>query len=342
MKRILVLMLAAACMLHFACGKSDKGDTSQQSRGTNELFLAVKDTTPTFTATVSAAQQMRAGVYSMPTLTDPAMNLAFQLLRSYSYPADEGKVDMTNIYKVLNEAGGYLDDAPSLCSTITSTIDSAISSYAFSDFLGHTYNCGGTRAETGGYGTSVAYRASGTDRFMLSSYKWAPDAAQQIAIGVIQTRFNSATKDVELTFAQTVNYPAGSSMGGATGTGFATRTFIKGNSGTHAFELKIAMVNQWGGTSIVGKGISKGAGNYFLMKNGTNYYCLPAGATETDLISIVTTTQAGVSANCSSYVAGVDALTQYNVSDPAHLPNYNNLTSFDLGVTGTPVKYLMF
>jgi len=342
-----VLVVLAALLGFISCGGGG-GSSSGSGSGNNTLFNAVKSTTPTFTATLSAtpAPVMKTAMFSAPTITDQAMNLAFQLLRNYSYPADEGVVDMTNIYKVLHEAGGYLDNAKSICSSITTTTDSAISSYAFSDFLGHTYNCGGNVSEAlqSGYGGSVAYREdSGTgDKFMLATYKWAPVPTEQIAIGAIQTRFNDTTKDVELTFAQTVDYPISSSMGGTTGSGFATRTNIVGNSSTHAFELKIAMKGPWGGMSLVGKGISQGEGNYFLIKNGANYYCLPAGATEDDLRSITPTNQAGVSSNCSSYVSGVDGLTAYEVNNAAQLPGFNNVDSFNLGVAGTPVHYQMF
>ena len=86
------------------------------------------------------------------------MNLAFQLLRDYTYPDDEGIVDMTNIYKVLYTAGEILANTGHGCTPITTITDSAISSYAFSDFLGHTYNCEFTMTESGGYGNSTAYR----------------------------------------------------------------------------------------------------------------------------------------------------------------------------------------
>ena len=343
---LVVLVVLAALPGFIGCGgggssSSDSGGNNKS--GSNTLFNAVKATTPTFTATVSAAPSMKAGLFSAPAFTDQAMNMAFQLLRNYTYPDDEGKVDMTNIYKVLHEAGGYLDNAKSLCSAITTTTDSAVSSYAFSDFLGHTYDCGGTVADSGGYGSSGAYREDGGTgyQYMLATYKWAPDSTQQITIGAIQAEYNNTTKDVALTFAQTVNYPLYSAMGGTTGSGFATRTHITGNSDTHAFELKIALGNPWGGMSIVGKGVSQGAGQYFLMKHGADYYCLPAGATEDDLRNIAPTDQAGVSSNCTGYVAGVDLLTPYDVNNPADVPNID-LTDFNHGVGGTPYHYLMF
>ncbi len=343
---ILLMVLALTCQ--FGCGK----DTSSRSgSGANNLFTAVKNTTPTFTATTSHSPLMvqqgltSRSLTSAMTITDPALLVAFQLLRDYTYPDDEGKVDMTNIYKVLWEAGRYLDEAKSICTEITATADSSISPYTFSDFLGNTYDCGGTQPESGGYGSSVAYKEDGAEKSMLTSYKWAPDSAEQISIGVIQTTFNDTTKDVQLLLAQAVNYPPNSSMGGVSGSGFALRTSIKGNSGAHSFDLKITMNSististTMCSTTLVGKGISQGLGNYFLIRSGSNYYCIPAGATETDLGGIVPTNQDGVSADCAAYVADVSAATPYDSN--TEVPNID-LSDFNHGVSGTPVNYLMF
>lgn len=340
MRKPALLFCSAASLFFFSCDWIGNPDNSH---GPNKLFLAVKNTTPAFSPSSSAIPKTAAKtVASDSTPADPVMNLAFQLLRDYSYPADEGKVDMTNIYKVLYTAGFDMADAKSLCSDISPTPDSLISSYAFSDFLGHTYDCGGTQGE-GGYGKSVAYRETGEDQFVLLTYKWAPEPTEQITIGAIQARLGISTGDVELTFAQTVNYPPNSAMGGASGSGFATRTHIQGNSGTHAFELKIALKNENGfySQSLVGKGVSQGEGHYFLIRKGASYYCIPAGATEADLMNITPASRESVSAACSDYVAAVDSLAPYDTGNPAQLPAID-LSSFDKGVAGTPFKYLMF
>lgn len=340
MKRLVVVFCAVAIMGSIGCsGGSGSKDSGSSSQGPNTLFLAVKSTTPTFTATTSLAPAFAASRSTMPSISDPAMMLAFQMLRDYNYPADEGKVDMTNIYKVMWEAGGKLDGAERMVSPIAEATDSSLSPYLFSDFLGHTYTGGGTQAETLGYGGSIAYKKVGMDKYMLASYKWAPDATQQITIGTIQTLFNDTTKDVSLIFAQTVRYPVGSSVGGAGG-GFSTRMRIEGNSGTHSFEIKLSMVTANGNMpSLVGKGISQGSGNFFLMRSGSDYYCIPAGATETTIGTITPTALSDVSSDCAAYTAWVSAATPY---DPATDVPKIDLTDFDHGVHGSPVKYEMF
>lgn len=152
---------------------------------------------------------------------------------------------------------------------------------------------------------------------------------------MIQAAYDSTSGDISVRFAQAVHYPAGSYMGGVDGSGFAIRAQIDGNSVSHEFELKMA-INQ---TLLIGKGISRGADNYFLFRNGDNYYSVPADATEADLASVTPTDLAGVPASCAGYAADVSAMTPYDTA--TDLPAID-LSDFDGGVAGTPVRYLMF
>jgi hypothetical protein len=324
MKKLPVSLLLTLVFAVGGCG-SDSTPSTPSDNTTNQLFTAVKQAVPAFQPSAKSAKA---------TINDQAMMVAYQLLRDYTYPDDEGVVDMSNIYKVLWEAGRYLDEAPTRCATVAESVDSAVSPFAFDDFLGHSYVLGAS-TEVGGYGSSIAYGQVGDDRRMLVSFKWAPDAAQQVAIGVIQAQHNAVTGDVSVRFAQAVRYPPGSTMGGVDGSGFAIRAQIDGNSTTHAFDLKMAI----NGTTLVGKGISRGAGNYFLFRSGDAYYCLPAEATEADLAAIVPTDLANVPAEGAAYKDAVSAAVQYDVN--TDLPNID-LSDFNQGVAGTPVSYLMF
>lgn len=328
MNRFLIYaMLAASCGLA-ACGGSDDNAPANPNDthtiGSVHLYDAVKQAAPVIEPSAKAAAD----------LTDRAMSVAYQLLRNYTYPDDEGHVDMSNIYKVLWETNMHFEDAVTRGNTELSDSDAELSPYVFSDQLGHSYTVGFS-GEEGGYGSSVAYSSEGTVQRMLVSYKWAPNAAEQITIGVIQAAYDSTAGDVSVRFAQAVQYPAGSSMGGAEGSGFAIRAQIDGNSATHAFTLKMA-IDQ---TSLIGMGISRGDGNYFLFRCGENYYSVPADATEADLASITPTDLAGVPATCASYATAVAAMVPYDVE--TDLPAID-LSDFDGGVAGTPVRYLMF
>jgi hypothetical protein len=330
MRRHVALSMTAVIVALLGCSSGGSGDQK------NTLYLTVKQTTPVVKATTSnaggtALSRLALGQRNAAagSFADPVMRTAFGLLRDYVYPDDEGKIDMSNMYKALWETGRFMENAKSVCSPIPSTADSAISPFAFSDFLGHTYDCGGSTGESGGYGESIAYREVGSARYMLATYKSAPDPTTSTGIGAIQAMYDDATKDVALIFANTVVYPGNP-------TAYALRARIVGNSATHAFELKM-MVGS-GYVSLVGKGISQGTGNYFLIRGGAGYYCLPAGATESDLAVTVASDEAAASASsCSGYVADVKALAEYVASD---VPG--SFADFDGGVAGTPVKYLMF
>lgn len=325
MKRFLTLVLVAAALAVSGCGGDDSPATPAGTATPNLLFTAVKQAAPAFEPAVT--MRKAADV-------EQALVVAYQLLRDYTYPDDEGVVDMSNLYKVLWEASMRLDEAPGRCAAVTLATDADLSPFAFDDLLGHSYALGMSEEE-GGYGTSIAYAQAGDERRMLTSYKWAPDAAQQVTIGVIQARHDTTSGDVGIRFAQAVRYPPGSTMGGESGGGFAIRARIDGNSGTHAFELKMAI----NGTSIVGKGVSRGAGNWFLFRSGDAYYCIPAEAGEADLMAVVPTDLAGVPAEGAAYKDAVAAMEPYDVG--TDLPDIG-LGDFNGGVAGTPVAYLMY
>jgi hypothetical protein len=325
MKRLIPCVLLSAIMLLAGCGGDDGPATPAGQPTPNLLFTAVKQSVPAFEPSTTTAKAM---------LPDQALQVAYRLLRDYTYPDDEGVVDMSNLYKVLWEASSRLDEAPERCVAVTPAADGDLSPFAFDDLLGHTYALGMSE-EDGGYGASIAYAQMGNERRMLTSYKWAPDAAQQVAIGVIQAAHDTVSGDVSIRFAQAVRYPPGSTMGGSEGSGFSIRARIDGNSTTHAFELKMAI----NGTSLVGKGVAHGAGNWFLFRHGDTYYCIPADADEYELMTTVATDLANVPAAGAAYKDAVSALEPYDVA--TDLPGID-LGDFDGGVAGTPVAYLMF
>lgn len=328
MTRFLAGALLLAALALAGCGGSDSPAAPSGEATPHLLFTAVKQATPAFEPGPAG------GAAPAKVLPDMALTVAYQLLRNYTYPDDEGVVDMSNLYKVLWEASGKMDDAPGRCAAVAAAADADLSPFAFDDLLGHTYAMGMSEEE-GGYGTSIAYGQDGNVRRMLTSYKWAPDAAQQVSIGVIQAQHDTLSGDLSIRFAQSVRYPPGSTMGGVDGSGFAIRARIDGNSTTHAFDLKMAI----NGTSIVGKGVSRGAGNYFLFRAGDAYYCIPAESTEDELMAVTPTDLAGVPAEGAAYKDAVAAAVPYDVA--TDLPAID-LSDFNLGAGGTPVAYLLY
>ncbi len=322
----IVALLCFSILATWGCAK--KGDGTETTMD-NALYSAIRNTTPAFrpagTAVLLGSKNQLGSV-----IKDDAMLSAYKTLQDFKHPEDEGKVDTTSIHKVMYEAGRYLDDAPSYCTTKADLLDSAISPFAFgADFLGHTYNCGGTVAEGSrqyGYGQSAAYQVTGNIKHALLTYKWAPDSSGT-AVGAFQVSWDTGTNDLTINFAQSVKGDSST---------FGLRTWISGNSTTHTFSIRTASSTNAG---IVGAGVSQGTGKYFLIKSGTSYYCIPAGSDETALAAITSTTAANISANCAEFKTAVDALVPYNYM--TDVPKID-LTDFDHAVAGTPVKYLMF
>lgn len=329
-------------LMNQGCSQSDSGS----SQSSNALFVAVGQTLPKLSASASLLSSPRAY-----TISDSNLNVIYQVLRSYTYPSDEGVVDMTNIYKVLWEAGRYIENAGTACHSVTAFSDtSAPTPFIFklnnsTDTLGHTYNCGYATAESGGYGSSVAHSqsADGLTDYTMATYKWSPNSSSQIAMGQIQVQYNATSGDLALNFAQTVYYPAQS----APQNGFVTRTWISGNKTTHSFSMKIGIGHPAGTmTYLVGKGISQGSGNYFLFRSGTNYYCIPATASEADIAALSATNYTAAAAgNCSAYASDVQGMVPFTSND---VPSVDySAPTFSGGVAGTkdgttPLSYMMF
>lgn len=293
MFRLVIVALLSA--LFGGCGETK--DTSS-STSPNALFTAMKDTVPAFN---SGSGFISSKKPSASAISDATMGMAFKVFRNFNSSTDEGVVDMSSFHKVMNEVGRYLDDAPTFCTTIASALDSSLSPFAFgSEFLGHSYTCGGNSSRQTGYETSAAYNVSGTVKQALITFKQAPNPSEESAIGAFQVSWDSSSNDITINFALAVNKPSSS--------GFGLRTQIIGNTASHSFTIR-AINNS---DTLVGKGISQGSGSYFLIKSGTNYYCIAAGATENDLAAISPVAGGSLSSNCTAYKAAVDALTAYD------------------------------
>lgn len=162
-KFLTCIMLTALCGLA-ACGGNDNnapaGPDDNNSIGGVPLYEAVKQAAPAIEPSAKSAADF----------TDQAMYVAYQLLRTYTYPDDEGVVDMSNIYKVLWEATMRFEDAVTRGTTELDAADAALSCYSFGDLLGHSYTVGYS-GEEGGYGNSVAYSSEGNTQRILVSYK---------------------------------------------------------------------------------------------------------------------------------------------------------------------------
>ena len=139
---------------------------------------------------------------------------------------------------------------------------------------------------------------------------------------VIQGHYDSSTHDLDVRFTQVVTHNQSH---------FSRRTSVSGNAQTHSFTIRTTMGNLDNDSnvqSMVGQGISQGAGNYFLFKYRTGndttndkYLCIPGEATLSTLLAMFTANNNGkdtVDSNCASYKDDVDALEFFVWNDMPH------------------------
>ena len=314
-KSLLVVYSFGLVVMLVSCGGSSGGSSDQ------ELFYnAARQTTPAITAAVSA------GSISVSALTPGSAGYnIYNLMRDYNNDTDNGVVDMTNMYKMLYEAGNGYANAVEGCSTVDEVEINAPYDLGLTD----TYNCrgaNGTMSDNYAYGYAIREETSGL-KHVLVGFRWAPTPAEQLSHGVMQGTYNETTGDLNIHALNNVVYPNNA--------GFTVRTHINGNKDTHAFTLSsiVGQLNT-GHTAytssytIVGKGVSRGDGNHFLFKIEADYYCIEADATEADLESLTPATPEDLATGpCSVYKADVDGITPLETSElPKTIADFKNNT----------------
>lgn len=205
------------------------------------------------------------------------------------------------------------------------------SPYSFG--MNETYSCAVSSGQMGEeYPYSVAASEAGANKEikkLLTGFVWAGSGTEG-EFNVIQGNYNESTKDLVLHFAQLVDHGQSN---------FVRRIEILGNVSAHTFTLRSLNGPKQGASgswvSIVGKGISKGSGNYFLLKvksdstgwTDAKYLCLSADATGDTFVSLATSKPTGdttVATECAAYQQEVDALTFF--AYPTDVPQ--TLTDF--------------
>jgi hypothetical protein len=260
-----------------ACGNAKKDATGPS---TNVLYAAARNITPAVRAGSASAAMATEGApqllvgNGMPWWSGNLGGLIFQTLRDYQYPRDEGQVDATNIYKVLLEAGNEFErDFPELAPI---TEKAVASPFDFGPFtVADTYD----RAKNGigGNQTFMAARQAGTDRHLLVAQ--ASGDVSWITQGV----HHGESKDLELNSMMVVRYSSGSMAGDV----YGIRSWIKGNEATHTFTFRFLQFsyNHSGDMryyySVIGTGVSQGAGGHFLFHGRATHDPSPFGGAAT-------------------------------------------------------------
>lgn len=287
--RVCAVVAVVSALAVAGCGAKSPTGPQGSGGGAVPFYTSARRVSPVFVASAAAPSARAMPLRSQAWDPGNPVRTFFDLLRNFEHPADEGRVDSHNLYKVLFDAGnmfaGFRTDTGSTAlpsPLIASTFDFGTGASA------HPY--GGVRDMVGGNGVhyhhSWAFRVEGTVTHALLTWNYDESVAHQ-EHGAIEASLDEATGDIELHMANFVWYSDTS--------WFSIRTWVAGNTNTHAFALKGLNRNQhpFGGscTSFAGAGVSQGADEYFLFKlregaGALAWYKIPAAANEDSLLAM--------------------------------------------------------
>ncbi len=322
-------------LLLFGCSKDDSTKPDQGIVYEGNFFLdAAKGTTPV----IEASSQNNAVALKSTEETGDWTNgnplyEMFSILRDYNNETDEGTVGTENIYKTLFQTGQFFDATQESGDTIPDQVITSPFDFGNGDV---NYNIA-VNDDTDQNGFAI--KKDGDINYAL--FGWHKEYTNESEWGVLQGNYDKSTGDlsVDLVSFSNAQNP------------YAMRIEIEGNDSTHQFTIRLMKHTEGGYTiSVVGHGISKGEGNYFLFKvrdweNNTpnitdKYYCFNATATEDTLKTMNYLGSETVISECADYQSTVDRLNFFTLDD---LPQ--SAADFNKGGTGTAAEgtiYLEF
>jgi hypothetical protein len=254
MKRSIGLTLTA--ILFIICNCSSP--TSNQAKKITldvQFYGSAITTTPVFKPKANSLLKSEADTFSSGIPTFRVFN-AFQ---EYIESRDQGKIDQSNIYKVLSDVDGFFQNALDSTTPHMGTFgDSAVTYLVESPF-----NFGVSPRKYSYVSDHFALNKCGDTIFALLTWTWHMTGGDQTTYGVTQANFNNATGDLEIDLVALVDYTAMDD--------YCYRMYLHGNKISHRFDFKYVGANgvtTSGAVSMIGSGISKSANNndYFLVK----------------------------------------------------------------------------
>lgn len=312
---LMTLVLISGC-------SGDGSITPSSSSGAfgTVLSTSVSGTAPNLTATTS---QNLIGKMADPWNPGSGNYEIFNLLRKYTYPNDEGHLDMTNLYKALWELENKANTAEEMCGSsneLSSTGVQIASPFAAFDQEAdnYTYDCAfndGTLVDN--YAMGVAMRHDSTNNIYYLNYGWQwAGNANGGSIGTALAKFDDTNKD--LTFEMINCVDCGDPGAGSR---FTVRTKVTGNPETHNFVINTVSGTPTNWKAIAGAGVSQGAGGFMLLKylqrGGTaTYYCIASDATEDDLQAATGILLAAVGGtSCAALEGTVEGVNMFSDGD---------------------------
>lgn len=307
--------------------------------GKTAFFNPGKDITPFIVATASN-NQLQSIVRPKGWDSSNPLNYAFRTLRQYNNDTDNGVLGMSNMYKLLYEAGGiYETIAINIELDPEGTSLGPDGKVVLSPFdFGTTprvYTHAFTEIEENGSAKSGALAKNGDTYTALLTFIWDesndPTYPGKKSYGVIEGSFGDLeTGDLEIDLAYMVDYN--------NGTAYCIRTHVSGNAGAHNFNLVTAVGNKNPdivyGLASAGISYSEIDGNddYFLIKfdgKGVDNKFFRVSALSPDETDLMSYLETGYSideiSDPANYAAEMNALEFFTISDiPMQLSEFTN------------------
>ncbi|MBN3033851.1 MAG: hypothetical protein JW873_07140 [Candidatus Saganbacteria bacterium] len=321
-----VMIVACVLLVVHGCGQTGGGG----SAGIQSIsFYSVgASTTPVFDPLASASAAISGGWGSGNT-----MYALYYTLREYVNSRDGGTIDRANLYRLLY-------DVETLFSAMTHQVVALPSAEVIAppfDFGNNLAYSAALNNETEKMAAAMTQEGNVTKGIV--SWIWTESSDGHKEYGVLEAVMDQSTKDITVDFVFSVDYTPGD-----TTCDYNNRTHISGNSDTHAFQFVQTLGNTGEAvTQLVGKGVSRGAGNYFLFKvqssNGDGfgsplYVVLSAEADEATLKNFDVSAEAYSSA--ASLPASVASYVNYVENTPffAWSDLLVDLNDLNRGITG--------
>lgn len=268
-----LLLTGIISLVSNGCGQTGGGATT----GGGYFKPKAAETTPVFKPATASSQSVSLFKVTAQSTSEwgagnPLYTVYFSL-REFVSARDEGKVDRSNVYKLLTDVDTVFASATVEVQTIT---EQEITP-PFSRLQKQT--CDKLHNDTANK-RALALKETDTLVNAVMSWIWT-DSPTKNEYGVASATFNKSTNDLTVDMSYSVDYDITS-----TETDYNLHGYISGNAAQNTFQYKYII----GDCQIVGQGVSRGAGNYMLIKysgfsGGTKYIVVPGDADESFFIA---------------------------------------------------------
>lgn len=225
------------------CGLLNSGGSSFAV----SFYSNAASTTPVFKPISASASAIASAAASWES-GGPLYRVYFSL-REFLASRDEGRVDRSNLYKLLI-------DVDSVFSGLSGSAAPIATQEVTPPFAAlPKVTCDKAKNDTAGK-KAIAMTETSAEVNAIITWIWS-DSSTKEEYGIASIKYGKLTHDITIDMTYSVDYDLSS-----TATDYNLRCYVTGNTGTNSFEYKYLV----GDDGIVAKGISRGAGNYMLFK----------------------------------------------------------------------------